>query len=188
MVARPGRNRGRGKGACGHRRRGGAGGTRSGGNGGHGVDAAIDISNRQMVTPTWCTQQSLPPGVAAADSSCVDFDDGQLPNSDGWTVMTANQGTSAPTMQRASSLPYSLQTNVSIGDGSEAALVWHEPARNRSHPSPSPSTSALRARGWSLPGLAPSRFYVSLSAPATPASLTPWASTPASQRPTPATT
>jgi hypothetical protein len=75
---------------------------------------------------TWCTQQSPPPGVAATDSTCVDFDDGQLPSSGGWTVMTVNQGAAAPTMQHASSLPYSLQSSVSTGDGSEAALVWHD--------------------------------------------------------------
>ena len=78
------------------------------------------------MTPTWCTQKSPPSGVAAADSTCVDFDDGKISSGGGWTVMTANQGTSAPTMQRASSLPYSLQTSVSIGDGSKAALVWHD--------------------------------------------------------------
>jgi hypothetical protein len=76
--------------------------------------------------PTWCAQQTVPPGVDAADSTCLDFDDGQLPSAGGWAAMTANQGVSVPTMQRASSLPYSWQTSVSTGDGSKAALVWHD--------------------------------------------------------------
>lgn len=106
----------------------GQGGTGAGGQaGGAGTGGAAGAASGDgSVTPTWCTQQPLPPGVDAADSTCLDFDDGHLPSGGGWTVVTAVQGTSLLTMQRASSLPYSWQTSVSTGDGSKAALVWHD--------------------------------------------------------------
>ncbi len=114
---------------------GGAAGTGGGspgvggraGGGGHEADAAVDGPTHVDASKaaTWCTQQTMPAGVAATDYACVDFDDGKLPGGGAWTSAIANGGTSAVTTQHASSLPDGWQTSVGTGDGSKAALAWH---------------------------------------------------------------
>jgi hypothetical protein len=95
--------------------------------GGHQADAAVDGPAHGDATgpATWCTQQPVPTGVAAADHACADFDDGKLPSGGGWKSVIASGGTSAVTAQHASSLPDGWQTAVGTGDGSKAALTWH---------------------------------------------------------------
>jgi hypothetical protein len=97
------------------------------GGGGHEADAAVDGPIHVDATgpATWCTQQTMPAGVAATDYACVDFDDGKVPSGGGWTSVIANGGTSAVATQRASSLPDGWQTSVGTSDGSKAALAWH---------------------------------------------------------------
>ena len=74
--------------------------------------------------PTWCGQQTQPPGIMSVDYGCADFDNGLAP-SGAWSAVLANGGTATVTMQRASSLPYSWSASVTNGDGSEAVLKWH---------------------------------------------------------------
>ena len=97
------------------------------GGGGHEADAAADgpVHGDASQTATWCTQQTMPAGVAATDYACVDFDDGKVPSGGAWTSAIANGGTSAVTTQHASSLPNGWQTTVGTDNGSNAALAWH---------------------------------------------------------------
>lgn len=74
---------------------------------------------------TWCTEQTVPAGVAAGDYACADFDDGKVPSGSGWSTLLANGGTGTITTQHASSLPDGWSVSAGTSDQSQAALDWH---------------------------------------------------------------
>ena len=79
--------------------------------------------------PTWCTTQSPPSGVAAADFQCVDFDNG-LPPSGTWMQTQSNSASFALSTTVAHSSPNSLLATVpSAADAAHAGaatLSWSD--------------------------------------------------------------
>ncbi|MDP9002726.1 MAG: hypothetical protein M3O46_21770 [Myxococcota bacterium] len=77
--------------------------------------------------PTWCGQQAIPSGVAAADYQCVDFDKG-LPPTTTWGQTQAQGGTLSLSTALASSAPTSLLTSVPAATDATtsgtASLSW----------------------------------------------------------------
>jgi hypothetical protein len=78
--------------------------------------------------PTWCTGKTPPSGVAASDYTCVDFDNGSLPSTNGWSKGTGTAG-GASMISTAKYESASDSMFASVSGNAQAALAgWTDNA------------------------------------------------------------